>query len=145
MPSIFSEAGYKEKRSFVMEVEDDLRFKVVDYIRRFYPSATMNPGLGEFQRTVSLRIEGKKKGYQKGTADLVILSKHLEYSGFCVEFKTPKGKGALSESQDEWLRNLHTNGWKVLVSNDYDAIVKEINAYFEKVRLACPLCAAKPT
>ena len=37
VPSIFSEAGYKEKRSFVMEVEDDLHFKVVDYIRRFYP------------------------------------------------------------------------------------------------------------
>ena len=145
VPSIFSEAGYKEKRSFVMEEEGDLRFKVVDYIRRFYPCAMMNPGLGEFQRTVSLRIEGKKKGYQKGTADLVILNKHLEYNGFCVEFKTPKGKGVLSESQDAWLRNLHINGWKVLVSNDYDTIIKEINSYFEKVRLACPHCVAKPT
>ena len=145
VPSIVSEAGYKEKRSFVMEVEDVLRFKVVDYIRRFYPSAMMNPGLGEFQRTVSLRIEGKKKGYQKGTADLVIPNKYLDYSGFCVELKTPKGNGVLSESRDALLRNLHINGWKALVSNDYDAIVKEINSYFEKVRLACPHCVAKPT
>jgi hypothetical protein len=51
----------------------------------------MMAGLGEFQTTSSLRIEGYKKGYQKGTADLVILSKHLDYNGFCVECKTPRG------------------------------------------------------
>ena len=142
--SMFNKADYTDNRSFYMQVENDLHNKVVDYIRRFYPNAMMNPGLGEFQSTSELRVEGFRKGYQKGTADLVILNKHLEYSGFCVEFKTPKGKGSLSESQDAWLRNLHINGWRVLVSNDYDTIVQEINAYFQKVRLACPHCLTKP-
>jgi prophage antirepressor-like protein len=142
--SAFNTADYKEKRSFHMQSENDLHNKVVNYIRRFYPHAMMNPGLGEFQSTKALRIEGWQKGYQKGTADLVILNKHLEYSGFCVEFKTPSGQGVLSESQDAWLRSLRINGWKVLVSNDYDVIVREIDTYFQKVRLACPHCLSKP-
>jgi prophage antirepressor-like protein len=143
--SMFDKADYAKKNAFYMQSEDDLHSKVVRYIRRYYPHAMMNPGLGEFQRTDDLRLEGFRKGYQKGTADLTILNKHLEYSGFCVEFKTPKGDGSLSASQEEWLRNLHINGWKVLVSNDYDAIVKELDAYFQKVRIACPKCVAKPT
>ena len=69
----------------------------------------------------------------------------MEYSGFCVEFKNPRGTGTLSEDQETWLRNLHINGWRVLVSNDYDAIVKEIDAYFQKVRFPRKYCVAKPT
>ncbi len=88
----------------------------------------MMAGLGEFQTTPSLRIEGYKKGYQKGTADLMILNKHLDYNGFCVEFKTPRGLGSLSDAQSQWLRDLHLNGHKVLLSNGYDSIVREIDA-----------------
>jgi len=137
-------ADYKENRSFNMQSENDLHGKVVDYIRRFHPHAKMVAGLGEFQTTSALRIEGWQKGYQKGTADLMIMNKHLEFSGFCLEFKNPKGTGSLSASQDAWLNDLHLNGWRVLVSNDYDAIVKEIALYFQKVRLACPHCITKP-
>ena len=143
--SMFDKADYKGKNAFYMQSEDDLHGKVVKYIRKYYPHAMMNPGLGEFQRTEDLRLEGFRKGYQKGTADLTILNKHLEYSGFCVEFKNPRGTGSLSEDQETWLRNLHINGWRVLVSNDYDAIVKEIDAYFQKVRFLCKYCVAKPT
>ena len=63
----------------------------------------------------------------------MIVNKHLEYSAFCVEFKNPRGTGLLSESQDAWLNDLHLNGWKALVSSDYDAIVKEIATYLRKV------------
>ena len=125
--------------------ENDLHTKVVDYVRRFYPQAKMMAGLGEFQKTSALRIEGWQKGYQKGTDDLMIINNHLEFRGFCLEFKNPRGTGSLSDSQDEWLQDLHLNGYKVMVSNDYDAIVKEIAIYFEKVRLACPYCITKPS
>ena len=104
---------FKCDRSFAVHNETDLHSKVVDYIRRFFPQAKMMAGLGEFQTTSSLRIEGYKKGYQKGTADLMILNKHLDYNGFCVEFKTPKGLGSLSDAQSQWLRDLHLNGYKV--------------------------------
>ena len=138
-------ADYRNDHSFNMHSENDLHFKVVDYIRRFHPHAKMTAGLGEFQRTSALRIEGKKKGYEKGTADLTIINNHLEFRGFCIEFKTPKGSRTLSESQDAWPQDLHINGYKVLVSNDYDTIIKEIAIYDQKVRFACPHCIAKPT
>jgi len=104
----------------------------------------MLAGLGEFQKTSALRIEGWQKGYQKGTADLMIVNNHLEYRGFCLEFKIPRGIGSLAESQDTWLKDLRVTGYKVMVSNDYDAICREIETYFQKVRLACPHCVSKP-
>ena len=89
--SMFGKAEYKTDHSLQMCSENDLHFKVVDYIRRFHPHAKMTAGLGEFQTTIALRIEGKMKGYQKGTADLMIMNNHLEFRGFCMEFKNPKG------------------------------------------------------
>ena len=109
--SMFNKAEYKTDHSFQMCSENDLHFKVVDYIRRFHPHAKMTAGLGEFQTTIALRIEGKKKnGYLKGTADLMIMNNHLEFRGFCMEFKNPKGTGSLAEAQDAWLRDLRLNG-----------------------------------
>ena len=137
-------ADYKENHSFNMQSENDLHGKVVEYLRRFHPHAKMVAGLGEFQKTSALRIEGWQKGYQKGSADLMIMNKHVKFSGFCIEFKNPRGAGSLSESQDAWLNDLHLNGWKALVSNDYDALAKEIATYFQKVRFACPRCITKP-
>ena len=127
-----------------MYSENDLRSKVVDYIRRFHPHAKMVAGLGEFQSTSELRIEGKKKGYTKGTADLMIMNKHMDYSGFCLEFKNPRGTGVLEDEQYVWLNDLHLNGYKVMVSNDYDTIINEIAVYFERVRICCPHCITKP-
>ena len=141
---VVQNADYKTNRSFSMQSENDLHAKVVDYVRRFYPHAKMLAGLGEFQKTSALRIEGWQKGYQKGTADLMIVNNHLEYRGFCLEFKNPRGTGSLAESQDTWLNDLRINGYKVMVSNDYDAICREIETYFQKVRLACPHCVSKP-
>ena len=101
-------------------------------------------GLGEFQDSVDKRIEGKLKGYQKGTCDLMITNKHIKYQGMCIEMKTPKGTGKVSASQHQWLKDMHLNGHCVLVSNDYDEICNEIVSYFVGVRFVCPYCLAKP-
>ncbi len=143
-PAPLQDVEYRKNRSFNMQSENDLHSKVVDYLRRFYPHAKILAGLGEFQTTDALRIEGWRKGYQRGTADLMIVNNHLEHRGFCLEFKNPRGSGTLSESQDTWLQDLHLNGYKVLVSNDYDLMVREVSNYFLKVRLACPHCLSKP-
>jgi hypothetical protein len=123
-----------------MYSENDLHAKVVDYIRRFHRHAKMVAGHEEFQTTSALIIEGYHKGYQEGTADVMIVNNHLEFRGFCLEFKNAKGIGSLAEAQDAWLHDLHLNGYKALVSNDYDVIMREIDTYFQKVRLACPHC-----
>ena len=91
-------------------------------------------GLGELQQTVSQRIEGKMKGYQKGCCDLMILNNHMDYKGMCIGLKNPRGTGIVGEEQLKWLTDMHLNGHKVLLSNDYDEIRREIDQYF----CACP-------
>ena len=93
---------------FKIENEFDLHRKVVDYIRRFYPDLLFIAGLGELQDTSDKRIKSWQKGYQKGQPDLIITSHHKRYNGFCLEFKTPTGKGVLSEAQDQQLKNTPT-------------------------------------
>ncbi len=128
---------------FSTHSEFDLHGKVVDYARP--PHTKIVAGLGELQTTSARRIEDCQKGYQKGTADLMIMNNHLEFRGFCLEFKNPKGTGSLSAPQGAWLHDLHLRCYKVLVSNDYDAIIGEIPIHFQKVRLICHCCVTKPS
>ena len=82
-------------------------------------------------------------GYQKGTCDLLIGNLHLNYTGFGIEFKTPTGNGKLSEEQKMMLQEYENNNYKILVSNDYDEIIKEIILYFQGVRIKCKYCYRK--
>ena len=126
--------------TFKIEDEYDLHTKVVQYIRHFYPNVVMTPGLGENQDTSSKRIESYKKGYQKGQPDLIINNLHKNYNGLCIEFKTPVCNGVLSEAQKTLLEQYRDNGYKTLVSNDYDVIIREINDYLKNVRIKCKYC-----
>lgn len=51
-----------------------LIFKIVQYIRRFYPDAIIVAGLGENQDTPGKRIQSWKKGCMKGQPDIMILN-----------------------------------------------------------------------
>lgn len=52
--------------------ENDLHFKVVEYIRKYHPQTLIIEGLGEFQKTQELRREGWCKGYTAGQPDIII-------------------------------------------------------------------------
>jgi len=82
-------------------------------------------------------------GYQKGACDLFIGNMHLKYTGFAIEFKTPTGCGKLSEEQKMMIQEYENNNYKILVSNDYDEIIKEIILYFQGVRIKCRHCSRK--
>ena len=110
--------------------EKDLRYKVVDYLRRFYPQAVLLHGLGELQDTEEKRLDAWAKGYMGGTCDLLIMCPNESYSAFGIEFKTPLGTGILRENQQKFLEKLQEAGCKTLVSNDYDEICKAIMEYF---------------
>ena len=62
----------------------------------------------------------------------------------CIELKNPRGTGIVGEEQLKWLTDMHLTGHKVLLSNDYDEIRREIDDYFVRVRVVCPYCLAKP-
>ena len=54
--------------------------------------------------------------------------------------KSPKGNGVLSPDQSMMLRQYQNNGFKTLVSNDYDHIIEQLIEYFRDVRILCSYC-----
>ena len=127
--------------TFKIENETDLHVKVVSFLKKIYPHSLFTVTLGENQDTVHKRIDSFKKGYLRGSPDLIINNLHKHYTGFCVEFKSPKGNGVLSPDQSIMiLQQYQNNGFKILVSNDYDQIIEQIIEYFRDVRILCSHC-----
>ena len=69
--------------------ETDLHYKVVDFIRKFYPDSILVAGLGENQDTEDERLDSYKKGYVRGQPDLMVLNYHKDFEGLSIEFKSP--------------------------------------------------------
>ena len=120
--------------------ETDLHKKVVQFIRRFYPDVIIIPGLGEYQTNTSIRTSCYNKGYLGGQPDILIINSHRYYQGLALEFKTPTGKGRLSNNQNEYLSKLELSGYKCIISNDYDEIVVELMKYFSDIMYPCKHC-----
>ena len=131
---------YNNTLAFKIESETDLHVKVVSFLKKRYPQSLFTVTLGENQDTVHKRIDSFKKGYLRGSPDLIINNLHKHYTGFCIEFKSPKGNGVLSPDQSMILQQYQNNGFKILVSNDYDQITEQIIEYFRDVRILCSHC-----
>ena len=136
------EVGHKFNNAltFKIENENDLHIKVVSFLKKRFPYSIFVAALGENQDTSIKRIDSFNKGYIKGTPDLIINNLHRYYTGFAIEFKTPEGYGTLSNEQSNVLFHYQLNGFKTLVSNDYDRIVEELLVYFRDVREKCSFC-----
>ena len=134
---------YYDKLSFKIESERDLHTKVISFIKKRYPDSLFIATLEENQDTSFKRIDSFKKGYLKGSPDLIINNLHKNHTGFCIEFKDPKGNGSLSKEQYIMLNQYKNNGFKVLASNDYDDIIEHIIEYFRDVRIKCSYCLRK--
>ena len=131
---------YNNSLTFKIENETDLHVKVVSFLKKRYPHSLFTVTLGENQDTAFKRIDSFKKGYLRGSPDMIINNLHKHYRGFCIEFKNPKGNGVLSPDQSMMLQQYQNNGFKTLVSNDYDQIIEQIIEYFRDVRLLCSHC-----
>ena len=131
---------YNNTLTFKIENETDLHVKVVSFLKKRYPHSLFTVTLGENQDTTHKRIDSFKKGYLRGSPDLIINNLHKYYTGFFIEFKNPNGKGILSPDQSMILLQYQNNGFKILVSNDYDQIIEQIIEYFRYVRIKCSYC-----
>ena len=60
-----------------------------------------------------------------------------------VSSKIQKGIGVLSYGQSKMLRQYENNGFRTLVSNDYDYIIEQIIEYVRDVRIKCSYCPRK--
>ena len=134
---------YNDSLTFKIENETDLHTKVVSFLKKRYPHSIFIVGLGENQDSVNKRIDSFKKGYLRGSPDLIVHSLHQSYGGLVIEFKSPNGKGILSYDQSKMLLQYQNNGFKTLVSNDYDYIIEQLIEYFGDVRIKCSYCARK--
>ena len=103
---------YNNTLTFKIENEMELHVKVVSFLKKRYPHSLFTITLGENQ----------------------------DYTGFCIEFKSTKGNGVLSPDQSMILLQYQNNGFKTLVSNDYDHIIEQVIEYFRDVRIKCSYC-----
>ena len=131
---------YNNMLTFKIENETDLHVKVVSFLKKRYPHSLFTVALGENQCTSLMRIESQRKGYLRGSPDLIINNLHKHYTGFCIEFKSPKGNGVLSPDQSMMLQQYENNVFNTLVSNDYDHIIEQLIEYFRDVRILCSYC-----
>ena len=131
---------YNDTLILKIENETDLHVKVVSFLKKRYPHSLFTVTLGENQDTAFKRIDSFEKGYLRGSPDLIINNLHKRYTGFCFEMKSPKRNGILSPDQSMMLRQYQNNGFKTLVSNDYDQIIEQIIEYFRDVRILCSHC-----
>ena len=89
--------------AFKIENETDLPTKVVSFLKKRYPYSIFTATLGENQDTIKERIESHKKGYLRGSPDLIINNFHKHYTGFAIKLKSPKGISVLSYDQSKML------------------------------------------
>ena len=134
---------YNDSLTFRIENETDLHVKVVSFLKKRYPHSLFSVSLGENQDTPSKRIDSFRKGYIKGSPDLIIHNLHTKFSGFALELKNPNGRGVLSPEQSTVLQQYQNNGFKILVSNDYDEIIEQLIDYFRDVRIKCLHCSRR--
>ena len=78
---------YNNMLTFKIENKMDLHIKVVSFLKKRYPHSLFMVTLGENKCISAMRI--------KGSPDLIVNNLHKHYTGFCIEFKNPKGNGIL--------------------------------------------------
>ena len=126
---------YNDSLTFKIENETDLHVKVISFLKKRYPHSLFTVTSGENQDTFYKRINSFKKGYLRGSPDIIINNLHKRYTGFAIEFKSPKGNGVLSPDQSMMLRQYQNNGFKTLISNYYDHMIEQLIVYFRDVRI----------
>jgi len=131
---------YSKNLTFNIQSEMDLHSKVVQFIKKRFPNSLFTTTLGELQSSSEKRLKAWRMGYLAGSPDIIIMNLNKKYSGFCIEFKSPTGKGSPSNKQLKLLKAYKHNGFKILLSNDYDVIVEQLLEYFKDVRIKCQYC-----
>ena len=100
--------------TFKIENETHLHIEVVSFLKKRYLHSLLVASLGENQDSPYKRINSYKKGYLCGSPDLIINNLHKHYTGFAIEFKSPKGSGVLSSDQSMTLRQYQTMALRLL-------------------------------
>lgn len=131
-----SQQRWKEVKRLAEGKEDQLHYQVIEHIRKRYPDAIINAGLGEHLTTDHARMDAYLKGYTGGQPDIIVI-RGLP-NGFqdvlAIELKNPDKLGKLSSKQSDYLDDLQLNcKADVIVSSDYDDIVIQMHDHYINV------------
>jgi prophage antirepressor-like protein len=150
LPSIRKQGKYvpndivRANLTFNIQNELDLHVQVINFIKVQFQHALLTIANGELQNdTYNKRVQSKLTGYECGTFDIIINNLHKKFTGFAIELKSPTGKGIISENQLKMQLKYKQNGFKTLISNDYNYIICEIIEYMSNIRLKCQHCEMK--
>ena len=138
LPEIRKTGKYVKNAQVSLMCERDLHYKVIDFIRKFFPEAVLVPGLGELQDSEPKRLDAWGKGYKSGQPDILLLTRTRHHNGLAIELKTPLGVGAASTQQETFLRTLQKNRYETLLSNSYDDVIVKILEYRDAARQCIP-------
>ena len=134
LPEIRKTGRFVRHEQVSLMCETDLHYKVISFVRRFFPEAVIIPGLGELQDTEEKRKDGWSKGYKSGQPDIILLNRTRSASGLALELKTPLCQRNPSTNQEAFLLAMRKCGYETLVSNCYDEIVVKILEFREASR-----------
>ena len=79
---------YNNTLTFKIENETDFHVKVIFFLKKRHPQSLLTVTLGENQDTVHKRIDSFKKGYLRGSPDLIINNLHKCYSTFFYQLSS---------------------------------------------------------
>ena len=139
----FNNHTIKPLLTFSIMNEYDLHKLVVNFCKVQYPHILLIVQSGELQDTQYKRSQEYHKGYEGGSFDIIISNLHKKYNGLCLEFKSPSGKGNISLKQLDMQKKYELNGFKTLISNNYNEILFQIVEYMRDTRLKCLHCSKK--
>ena len=139
----FNNHSVKPLLTFSIMNEYDLHKLVVNFCKVQYPHILLIVQSGELQDTQYKRSQEYHKGYEGGSFDIIISNLHKKYNGLCLEFKSPSGKGNISLKQLDMQKKYELNGFKTLISNNYNEILFQIVEYMRDTRLKCLHCSKK--
>ena len=100
---------YNNTLTFEIENETDLHVKVVSFLKKRYPHSLFTVTLGENQDTVYKRIDSFKKGYLRGSPDMIINNLHKRYSDFAIEMQGWTGMYTLVVRSTKFIKNSQQN------------------------------------
>lgn len=150
LPSLRKTGKYEllNKENFVkcemtIKTEFDLHKAVISYLKKYHPSINFLATLGEMQDTTLKRSKAYHSGYIGGTPDICILDPHKKYNGFFCEFKSPSACGQISDNQKREIQKYRDQDYHVVVSNNYDDIIRALNDYIKDIRIKCQHCNCK--
>ena len=131
---------YNDSLTFKNENETDFHTTVVSFLKKRYLHSIFSTSSGENQESVNKQIDSFKKGYICRSFGLIVHNLHKHYTGLAIKFKNPNSRGVMSDDQSKMLQKYQNNGFKTLVSNDYDYIIEQLIEYFRNVKTMCSYC-----